>query len=329
MRISLQNFIKSYFKLTKAGITFFALLSAGAGYLLSLQTSPNLDLPSVPFPFYGLMIGLYLVVSGSFALNQAYEWQKDSLMKRTQKRPVPAGKLTAFQAVALGFFLMILGLFILLALKPLTAGLSLLAVLLYNVFYTMSWKKRWAFSAVPGAIPGALPVLIGWSVASSTVWQAECLYLFFILFLWQMPHFWSLALHYREDYKLAGFPVLPLKAGKNKTLCFMGFYLMAYLGLALLQPLFWTAFAYEHSPYGRGMHFPTKQAVLAVVPFFNQNSYKMNLIYVFLLIFCLKIFWEFIKFSKELKWKPFFMWLNLSVLVFLYAPALQIWFYST
>ena len=313
------SLIKSYLKLTKAGIVFFALLSAGAGYLLAKQSAHHLNPSSVPFPFWWLMTGLYLVVSGSFVLNQAYEWQKDSLMKRTQKRPVPAGKITALQALALGLFLMIPGFFVLLALKPLPAGLALLAVLLYNVFYTMSWKKKWAFSAVPGAFPGALPVLIGWSALSSNIFQPECLYLFFILFLWQMPHFWSLSLHYKEDYKLAGFPVLPLKAGKDKTLRFMGFYFMAYIGLALLAPLLFIPLVYKPA-WGRlEISSPTGPAMLAVI----------LLIYILgLLAFCLKIFWEFVKFHKSLKWKPFFMWLNLSVLVFLYAPAFQVWLFS-
>ena len=309
---SIKNVIKSYLKLTKAGITFFALLSAGAGYFLALQTTSHIDVASLPFPFWWLMAGLYLVVSGSFALNQAYEWTSDSLMKRTQKRPVPAGQMTAFQALAFGLFLVVLGLFILMALKPLTAGLALLAVLLYNVFYTMSWKKKWAFAAVPGALPGALPVLIGWSVPTSLIWQAESLYLFFILFLWQMPHFWSLALHYKEDYKLAGFPVLPLQAGQNQTFRFMGFYLMAYLGLALLAPLFWTPLSFEKEGYG--VEGFSKPVIVAMAPL---------VIYIVLLFtFCVKVFWEFIKFSHNLKWKPFFMWLNFSVLIFLYAPVL-------
>ncbi len=273
----------------------FACLSAGAGYVLALWTHKVPVDFALPFPFLWLMAGLYLLVSGSFALNQAYEWRWDSLMRRTQKRPVPAGKLSPFQAFSLGLFLSLAGLFILLALKPLTAGLGLLAVLLYNVFYTVYWKKKWVFSAVPGALPGALPVMIGWSVPSSELFSPACLYLFFLLFLWQMPHFWSLALHYKEDYRSAGFPVLPLKAGENQTLCFMGFYLVAYLGLVLLSPLF----------------------------------FKMNVVYLFLLIpFCVKVFWAFLQFSKKLEWKPFFMWLNLSVLVFLYAPALQLWLSS-
>ena len=284
---------KDYLKLTKFGIVFFALLSAGAGYGLAVLVEPVKQAHHLSH-FYLLLAGLYLVASGSFALNQAYEWRIDSLMKRTSKRPVPAGKITAFQAFALGLVEVLAGLFLLLAIKPITAGLALLTVLLYNFFYTICWKKKWTFAALPGALPGALPVVIGYSVISSSVFSIECMYLFFILFLWQMPHFWSLALHYKGDYQKAGIPVLPLRLGKNKTLFYMGLYLVPYLGLALISPLF----------------------------------FKMNMVYIFLLIpFCIKIGKEFAKFLRELKFKPFFMWLNLSVLLFLWAPVCDIWIY--
>ena len=292
--------MRDYLKLTKSGIVFFALLSAGAGYALALLSKPRPPLAEeepffLTWSLFCLLAGLYLAVSGGFAVNQASEWRMDCRMKRTRSRPVPKGRLTALQAFSLGMVQITAGLFLLLALHPLTAGLTLLAVLLYNVFYTVFWKKKWVFSAVPGALPGALPVMIGWSAASSDVFSIECLYLFLILFLWQMPHFWSLALHYREDYRRVGLPVPPLLLGVNKTLYYMGFYLLAYLGLALLSPLF----------------------------------FKMNVVYVFLLMpFCAKVFWEFIKFSRKLNWKPFFMWLNFSVLLFLYAPTLDLWIYS-
>lgn len=289
--------LQDYFKLTKSGIVFFALISAGAGYALALHTRAESDNSffSTWVPFFYLMIGLYLVVSGSFVLNQAYEWRLDRIMKRTKQRPVPCGKLTALQAFSLGVIQVLSGLFVLLALKPLTAGLALLAVLLYNFFYTVFWKKKWVFAAVPGALPGALPVMIGYSVPSSSVFSIQCLYLFFILFLWQMPHFWSLALHYRKDYQSAGIPVPPLCLGLSKTFYYIGVYLLSYLGLALISPLF----------------------------------FKMNIVYIFLLIpFCVKVFLEFMKFSEKLKWKPFFLWLNFSVLLFLWAPVCDLWIYS-
>ena len=292
--------LKDYLKLTKFGIVFFSLMSAGAGYVLALCTATSsivttsFDTPTTMGIW--MLLGLYLVVSGSFVLNQAYEWRLDRLMKRTKTRPIPCGKITVFQAFALGIVQIIGGLFILLAINPLTALLALLAVLLYNFFYTVWWKKKWIFAAIPGALPGALPVIIGYSGASSSIFSPECLYLFFILFLWQMPHFWSLALYYKDDYKRAGIPVLPLHRGSSQTLNYMGFYLISYLGLALISPLF----------------------------------FKMNVVYIFLLVpFCIKVFLEFMRYSDQFRWKPFFMWLNLSVLLFLWAPICDIWIYSS
>ena len=290
----MKNVFKDYCQLIKSGITFFALISAYAGYALATSTQLT---PStlMNFPLLWLIAGLYLVVSGSFILNQVYEYQLDRQMKRTLKRPLPGGRITWLQALSLGVIHIVPGLFILLALNPLTAGLAFIAVLFYNVFYTVLWKTKWIFAAIPGALPGALPVMIGYSAGSNNILSIECLYLFFILFLWQMPHFWALAIGYREDYEKAGVPVLPAKLGLQKTFYHMSLYLTAYLGLALISPLF----------------------------------FKMNIIYIFLLIpFCIKIVIEFLKFSKEKNWKPFFMWLNLSVLVFLWAPIWDLWIYS-
>ena len=290
----MKKSFKDYCQLIKAGITVFALISAGAGYALAsmIQTTPA---SSLNFPLVWLTLGLYLVVSGSFILNQVYEYRLDRQMNRTLKRPLPGGRITWLQALSLGVIHIVPGLFILLALNPVTAGLALLAVLFYNVFYTILWKTKWIFAAIPGALPGALPVMIGYSAASPEIFSIECLYLFFILFLWQMPHFWALAIGYRKDYEKAGVPVLPVKLGLEKTFYHISLYLTAYLGLALISPLF----------------------------------FKMNIIYIFLLIpFCIKIVIEFLKFSREKNWKPFFMWLNFSVLVFLWAPVCDLWIYS-
>ena len=289
---NLKTVFYDYLILSKFGIAVFALISAWAGFVLAFNTTELKEPAAWGFLFGLLTAGLWLVMSGSFFLNQSMEWRLDALMKRTQRRPVPAGRAGVQQVFLLGLVQIIAGLFLLWRLKPLTAFLAVLALLLYNIFYTLFWKKKWMFAAVPGALPGALPVVIGYSVVSSSVFSIECLYLFFILFLWQMPHFWSLALHYREDYRRAGVPVLPVCLGSHKTLCCMAFYLLAYLGLVLVSPLF----------------------------------FRMPVLYVvFLVPFCVKVFVEFLKFSKCLKWGPFFMWLNLSVLVFLWAPGGGLW----
>ena len=291
----MKLFFTDYLKLIKSGITVFALISACAGYVLAVSPAFSWISASLFIPVLLLLAGLYLVVSGGFILNQVYERKLDGQMQRTRNRPLPAGRITKLQALALGITHIIIGLLILLALNPLTAGLAFLAIVLYNFFYTVLWKTKWTFAAVPGALPGALPAVIGYSAGANNIFSIECLYLFFILFLWQMPHFWSLAVGYCEDYKKAGVPVLPAHLGVQKTFYHISFYLLSYLGLALISPLF----------------------------------FKMNIVYIFCLVpFCIKVLKEFLKFSRENNWKPFFIWLNFSILVFLWAPAVDIWIYS-
>ena len=171
-----------------------------------------------------LVLGLYFLSSGSFALNQAQEKNHDGQMPRTAKRPLPAGKVSLWQAYTLGFAYVLIGSFLLFSVHPNAAYVGLLTVLLYNVLYTLYWKPRWVFGAVPGAIPGAMPVVVGYAATGESIFSPECVYLFLIMFFWQMPHFWSLAIRYKEDYVKGGFPVLPAKLGVDRTLYHIGIY---------------------------------------------------------------------------------------------------------
>lgn len=283
--------MKSFLKLTKFGIALFVMICGLAGYAVSFPLGH-------PLEFYQpllLVVGLYLVSSGSFALNQAQEWQHDKKMPRTAGRPVPAGVMKLWQAYVVGAVLTIFGVLALLLIKPLVAGLALLTVVLYNGLYTLYWKKHWMFGAVPGAIPGAMPVVIGYAANSDNLIKPDLFYLFMILFLWQMPHFWSLAIRFREDYERGGFPVLPTKLGVERTLYHMGLYTFTYVGVAMAAPWF-------------------------------LNTHVM---YVFLILpLAIKVLWEFFKYYKskgEKNWLPFFLWVNLSMLVFICAPVFDKW----
>ena len=260
---------------------------------MSFQLGRSFDFSEVTL----LLIGLYCVCAGSFALNQAQEWKSDSKMERTASRPIPKGLVTPFQASVFAVLFLIAGLSILWLIKPLTAGLTLLTVVLYNGVYTMVWKPRWIFGAVPGAIPGAMPVTIGYSVNSDAIFSAESLYLFLILFLWQMPHFWCLAIRYREDYGKGGFPVLPLKLGVPAALYHIGLYVFVYVGVAMASPWF----------------------------------LKANVLYVLLVVpIAAKVLWEFAKYYRgggETQWLRFFLWTNLSMLVFLGVAVFDKWFF--
>jgi protoheme IX farnesyltransferase len=282
---------KAYLTLTKTGIILFALVSALAGYAVSFRFGQDFD----PLHPVLLLIGLYLVAGGGFALNQAQEWKIDALMPRTKRRPIPSGVFSPLQGYAIGFLMCFFGLFTLLILGVWPAALALLTLVLYNGVYTYIWKRQWAFAAVPGAIPGAMPVVIGYSVNQPEIWRPDCVYLFLILFLWQMPHFWSLAIRFREDYRAGGIPVLPVRVGVDRSMYHIGLYVFTYVGVALLAPWFLRAHA------------------------------------LYLLLVCpisAKLLWEFYKYFRSSEgrgWLPFFLWTNLSLLVYLAVPVMDKW----
>ena len=225
---------KIYSDLVKLGIVIFVLLSGVAGY----ATSFIVERPFDPAHILYLVIGLYFLSAGSLSLNQVQEWRQDQKMDRTSKRPIASGKISP----QMGFYIAVLHLLIgclLLALTSMPAlFFGILTLVLYNGFYVYIWKKKWAFGAVPGAIPGALPVTIGYVANDPNWFHGDSIYLFLILFLWQIPHFWVLALKYKEDYAKGEFPVLPVVMGNEKTFGQIIVYTILYVVVALAAPWF-------------------------------------------------------------------------------------------
>lgn len=283
-----------FLKLTKSGIVWFVLLTAFIGFALAASEGSRVwDNATLVL----MIVGLYLVSSGSFMLNQAQEWRLDSKMNRTQGRPIPKGQVQPWQAYVLAVVLMGVGTLFLEIVRPQSAYLALATVILYNGLYTLYWKKSWSFGAVPGAIPGAMPVVIGYSAAGGDILTPEAAYLFMIMFLWQMPHFWCLAIRYRDDYAQGGVPVLPLKIGVDRTLYHMGLYVLTYVGLAAAAPWFFTSHVFY---------------VLLVLPL------------------SAKVLIEFFRYFRERgegRWLPFFLWTNVSMLAFIGAPVMDRWLY--
>ena len=236
MKFLIYSFFKTYCDLTKIGIVCFVLFIAFFSYILSLDYWDQLSFDTLIV----FLTGLYFICSGAFILNQAQEWRLDQKMKRTQNRPIPCKIISPFQGCIMAFGFIFFGCALLFLLKPLTAGLAFLTVVLYNGLYTLYWKKYLKYGAVLGALPGAFPSLIGYSLGDQNLFDSECLYLFLLLFVWQMPHFWSLAIKYKKDYERAGLPILPVLDGSERTLYHIGFYILAYVGLALISPLFLT-----------------------------------------------------------------------------------------
>lgn len=282
--------LKAYLELTKSGIVTFVIFSGLVGFVLGSPFGQGFEVQEVIV----FLVGLYFLSSGSLAINQAQEWRIDQKMGRTENRPIPSGKIKAWQAYVLGFSFCIFGLLLLGTFNLLTAGLGLFTVVLYNLLYTLYWKKKWTFGAVPGAIPGALPVSIGFACKNQNLLDPMHIHIFLILFIWQMPHFWTLAIRFKDDYGKAGIPVLPYMLGVNRTIYHIGLYVFAYL------------------------------AVVLSAPFTIQATFVQFLI---VLPFCIWVLYQFFVFvqKKEKAWLGFFMSVNFSLLAFLIAPLIDRW----
>ncbi len=180
------------------------------------------------------IVGTGLLASGTAALNQWYEREADARMRRTQARPLPAGRLSPARAFWFGVLISVLGFFDLwLGANLLTGLLGVFTLLTYLFVYT-PLKQRSPHSTTVGAIPGAMPPLIGFAAAHGSL-TVEAWLLFGILFLWQFPHFYAIAWMYREDYERAGIRMLPVvEPDGESTARQMLLYAGALLGLSLI-----------------------------------------------------------------------------------------------
>jgi heme o synthase len=200
--------LKSYFELLKFRLSFLVAFSCGFGYILG--SNGTLDWGY----FLMICLGGFLVSGASVTINQIIERDLDKLMTRTQTRPLPTGRLTQQEAAAFAFLVGALGIFILATYtNMLTTLLSILSMVLYSFVYT-PLKRVGPVAVFVGAIPGALPPLLGWTAATGVI-SIEALIIFGIQFIWQFPHFWAIAWVSDDDYKKAGFKLLPSGGGKD------------------------------------------------------------------------------------------------------------------
>jgi heme o synthase len=201
--LSLRERVAAYAELTKPRITFLIVLTAAAGFVLGSRGA--IDYVAL----LSALFGIGLLSSGIATLNQYAERELDGLMRRTATRPLPAGRLAPWEALAFGSVTTIVAeAYLLIFVNPLTALLGLTVIAGYVFAYT-PLKTRTTLSTWVGAFPGAVPPLIGWTAARGSV-SLEAWVLFAILFLWQFPHFLAIAWMYREDYSRAGILMLPV-----------------------------------------------------------------------------------------------------------------------
>ena len=195
-------------QLTKVGLSLSVVFSSLAGYLLAAE--------KVNFSILALLaIGGYLMVGASNAFNQIIEKDTDALMKRTMNRPLPTGRMHVSMALVIAISFTIVGLAILYSINPKSALFGAISIFLYTSIYT-PLKAVTPLAVFVGAIPGAIPFMLGW-VAATNAFSIEPGMLFLIQFFWQFPHFWAIAWLQYDEYKKAGFNLMPMGQKNRKA----------------------------------------------------------------------------------------------------------------
>lgn len=195
--------LSDYVELTKPRIGALVLITTVVGYIAASTGAVDL------VRLLHTVLGTALAAAGANILNQYIERDRDALMTRTAGRPIPSGRVPAVDALWLGLAASIISVVYLgLLANPLTGLVALITLVSYVLIYT-PLKRVTPWCTVVGAIPGALPPVIGWVSARNSI-DPGSIALFAILLVWQIPHFWAIAWIYREDYRRAGFPMLPV-----------------------------------------------------------------------------------------------------------------------
>ena len=211
--------------LIKHRLSFSVVLSSIASYLLAFEIFS-------PSTFILLIIGGFLVVGSSNGFNQIIERERDSLMSRTLNRPLPLGNMTTYQAIIICSILGLVGLFMLYTINFRTAFFGFVSMIIYLAVYT-PLKPITPLSVFFGAIPGAIPFMLGW-VAVTNKFSIETGILFMIQFFWQFPHFWAIGWVSHDDYKKAGFKMLPTGKRDNGTAFQIVFYTIWMILVSIL-----------------------------------------------------------------------------------------------
>ena len=235
-RVEARN-IKAFLVLAKPEITLMVMISAGVASFLASDSFLFIVLIHI-------ILGIGLLAAGVAALNQYLERDLDSRMRRTARRPLPAGELKPGQALVFGVTSSVSGmLYIFVFLNVLTALLGLLTLITYLFIYT-PLKTRTRFCTFLGAFPGAAPVLMGWSATTNSL-SLEAWVLYAILFLWQFPHFYAIGWLYREDYARVGMRMLPSVDNERTTFRLI----LIFTQLLIVASLSWTLIAHTGTLY--------------------------------------------------------------------------------
>ncbi|MFC0211222.1 heme o synthase [Paenibacillus chartarius] len=219
--------LRDYIQLTKPGIVFHNLITAFGGFWVASRWELDWLLLILT------MLGTALIVASGCALNNYLDRELDAKMARTQERALVTGKLTPGFVLGFGLVLGAIGTVVLGMVNILTALLGVIGMILYVWVYTMMFKRTSVWSTFVGSFSGAVPPVMGYVAVTNTM-DAGAWILFLILFLWQPPHFWALGIRRVEEYRAAGFPLLPVVRGSFVTKISMVRYVVLLVPVSML-----------------------------------------------------------------------------------------------
>lgn len=229
--LSTQSRLASLVSLIKLPIAVMVTMSAATGYLCHIG-DVGVDLAY-------LSIGVFLLAAGAAVVNQIQDAKVDAMMPRTAGRPIPKGRISHYAAARIASALLVVGSGVLLCISQnmyLVLGMGLSAVIWYiGVYYSL--KRITAFAAVPGAVIGAIPPAMGWASSGGDLGHPLCILLCTFVFLWQIPHFWLVALHRAEEYQRAGLPSMVRQFSRSQLRRITAVWILAVASGGIVFPI--------------------------------------------------------------------------------------------
>lgn len=242
--------IKRYYSLTKPGVLYGNALTVAAGYFLATQGTIDISL------FLAVFIGSSLIIASACVLNNYLDQDIDAIMERTKKRALVSGEIKGYRAVIFSIALGAVGVAILaLYTNLLVVILGLIGFVTYVVFYGMLSKRLSIHGTLVGSISGAIPILAGYCAVTGSI-DIGAMLVFIILFAWQFPEFYSIAIYRSKEYKAAGIPVLPVVKGLMRTKIEILIYTIVFVIASLLLTVFdYTGYIYFVVMAGLGLYW--------------------------------------------------------------------------
>jgi protoheme IX farnesyltransferase len=226
--------VKRYYSLTKPGVLYGNALTVAAGYFLAAQGVINIGV------FLAVFIGSSLIIASACVINNYLDQDIDAIMDRTKKRALVSGEIKGYRAVIFSIALGVVGLAVLiLYTNPLVAILGIIGFITYVVLYGMLSKRLSTHGTLVGSISGAIPILAGYCAVSGVI-DIGAILVFIILFAWQFPEFYSIAIYRFKEYKAANIPLLPIVKGLKRT----KIEILVYTIIFVLSSLLLTVFGY-------------------------------------------------------------------------------------